>query len=511
MNSTRGTFLRHPSRILIPLVLFIFSNAHALPELIPVTQAQTQPAQAELIEIERKISQGILGFEETQMIRDFAQERGRKAFLFGGSASTVAVLLIYHSEFKPDQPKRTLSKFFRETQDLDVIYDGPTSEAIQLENELNRLFPYKHRRDPIDPVLSPAWEVRPLRERIGPKPYLIDRKGTVEPGFLLQNTDTLSTGLIEITDPLPQSDRVNDLRYFDQKIKLSQLDPDQSPNFLGDLFRKKVTFIHSPRHMETEMARRGRNPEILGILRTLTKVAQTGFELDSNSLDKFREILNFFDSYRDLNDPVGRMKVIQQTRKMIASSASPLKMIKILDEIRVNDDMSLRKLLIRLDPFDEPWSMKWVLSDQSPFISSEAPPISPFLEVNNPISRKPFYSSNAPSCMDVFSEVESVTSILSMSHPKERVEKIQTLNWNTLTPAEKNIILTKAPETTNSYEISALIDMAVNSRDHRWLPVLDRWISMFSSFSHGWQLKIRNKAQESFNKIQSFPSSQEIL
>lgn len=502
MNSTRGTSYRQRSKILIPLVLFIFSNAHALPELLSITQIQTQPAQAELVEIEKKISEGILTFEETRMIRDYAQERGRKAFLFGGSASTIAVFLIHHSELKPSQSQLTLSKLFRETQDLDIIYDGPVSEAIQLENELNRRFPYKHKRDPIDPVLSPAWEVRPLRERIGPKPHLVDRRGKVEPGFLLQNTDTLSTGLIEITDPSPGSDRVYDLRYFEKEIKLSQLNPDQFPNFLGDLFRKKVTFIHSPKHMETEMARRGKNPEILGILRALTKAAQTGFDLDSNSLDKIREILSFFDPYRDLSEPIGRLKVIQQTRKMIASSTSPSKIFKILDEIRDKNGTSLRNHLIRLEPFDRPWSMMWILSDQSPFLSSDTPPISPLLEVNNPISNQRIYSSNASICMDVFSEVETVASILAVSHPKERVEKIQNLNWNTLSSSEKNLILTKAPETTNSYEISALIDMAVNSRDRRWLPVLDRWINMFSNFSDGWQLKIRNKAQESFKKLE---------
>jgi|GEM_PF-6298443 len=446
----------------------------------------------ELVAIEKKIEKGIERISEIQVIREFAKLHGRRAFLFGGTASTVAIHILQNKDPHQESSSWSLSNIFRETQDLDILWDGPVHEAIELEEELNQRFPYRHRRDPLDTSSTPAWEVRPLRENIGPKPYLIDSHDHVEAGFLAQNTDTLSTGLIEITEPPSGKHRITDLRFYDGGPKqLAQIDPEKSPNFLGDLFRKRITLIVSPHHMGTKMARKGKNPEIFGVLRTLTKVAQTGFDLDSRTLTDIQEILNRFNPTRDLANSIAKTKIIQQTRKMMASATYPRQMLELLNEIQDRNGISLKTHLMRLDPQPYSGSLNSIFMDQSNPLT-----LTPMLdEIISPQA--------SASCMSTFTHLDTVSHVLVIENPIERVAHIKKLSWSSLSEIEKEAILKYAPQTINSYERGAFIEMAEHSLDERWISILKGWIQEWKRFSSGWQAKLRSQADESLGRLKT--------
>lgn len=457
---------------------------------LPSNSGFTAEQRPELVALEKKIEKEIERIYEIQVIREFAKRHGRRVFLFGGTASTVAIHILKNEDSDHDSSSWSLSKIFRETQDLDLLWDGPVDEAIELEEELKQRFPYRHRRDPLDPSPTSAWEVRPLRERIGPKPHLIDTHDQVEAGFLSQNTDTLSTGLIEISEPPHGKHRISDLRFYDGAQKaLTELDPEKSPNFLGDLFRKRITLIVSPHHMETEMARKGKNPEIFGVLRTLTKVAQTGFDLDSRTLTDIQAILNRFDPSRDLGNSIARTKVIQQARKMMASTPYPHQLIELLNEIQDRNGVSLKTHLIRLDPQIHTGSLKSILVDQ------------PTSLVQTPMLSERFSLQTFESCMSTFTHLDSVSHALSIEDPIERVALIKKMSWISLSETEKEAILKYAPQSFNSFERGAFIEMAGHSLDYRWIPVLKEWIHEWRFFSSGWQPKLRYRAEETVTRL----------
>jgi hypothetical protein len=158
--------------------------------------------------------------EEFRTIREMANQRGIKVWLFGGTAAGFAhyVKLDLEREagntsLQPDRFDYDFMNIYRSTQDLDIVVDGGAAQVQEFQRALQERFPYFLGSKEKD-----QWEVRSLREKVGDKEALLDN-----PNFLNQHTDSNSTGLIELTgsqelggaEPGGQSAAVvKDLRYW---------------------------------------------------------------------------------------------------------------------------------------------------------------------------------------------------------------------------------------------------------------------------------------------------------
>lgn len=77
---------------------------------------------------------------------------------------------------------------------------------------------------------------------------------------------------------------------------------------------------------------------------------------------------------------------------------------------------------------------------------------------------------------------------LSSLDPKLRVAAINNLDWKKLSPEQQDAVLRHADkEIFNSYEIGALIELAIRSKDARWKDFLFTIVTKFESYESGWQ------------------------
>src|SRR5205823_250925 len=94
------------------------------------------------------------------------------------------------------------TNIYRSTQDLDIVIDAPADVASRFQALLQAEFPHFQGT-------KSAWEVRPLKTRMGDKEALLESAE-----FANQHTDSNSTGLIELTPPPPGEHRLRDLRAW---------------------------------------------------------------------------------------------------------------------------------------------------------------------------------------------------------------------------------------------------------------------------------------------------------
>ena len=144
-------------------------------------------------------------------MREAAKELGiPKAFLFGGPAATFAHYVREDLERErkglPDAAGRfdyRHDSIFRVNQDIDVALDTEDPELVARFEE--RMEKFGHFQGD-----KPAWEARTLRVPMG------KTRGRCWgiPDFVNQNSDSHSTGLIEITGNDPFG--IRDLRDWDE-------------------------------------------------------------------------------------------------------------------------------------------------------------------------------------------------------------------------------------------------------------------------------------------------------
>lgn len=152
---------------------------------------------------------------EFRLIRELAAQRGLRVWLFGGTAASFAHyvkwdLLREHGDlrFQSLRFDYDYTNIFQSTQDLDIVVDGSAKMAGSFESLLKVQFPYFFGKK------QATWEVRSLREPQGGKGGLLG-----DFGFMNQNTDSNSTGMIELTDPPPGESVVRDLREWDDPLE----------------------------------------------------------------------------------------------------------------------------------------------------------------------------------------------------------------------------------------------------------------------------------------------------
>ena len=270
---------------------------------------------------------------ELKKLHDYGKEHGLRIWAAGGSAAGLAHYIKMDLErewrIKNGLPAKYFTDrfaynyydIFRSTQDADIVIDGTEAQAQALEQFLSDSFPYLKGSKKI-------WEVRLLRESRGTGTGKKD--SLTSSSFLNQNSDSHSTGMIEITDPSPIESRVRDLY---------ELDNQTNPPFLIDVLSGELHYYRNRLHKKTERFMNGFNPEILSVIRYFTKAFQYGVKIRKEDEQALQEIIHDFNPSVKL-DPYAQGQVESNGLKLFWHSQD------VENSWNVLEKFGLRKKLI---------------------------------------------------------------------------------------------------------------------------------------------------------------------
>lgn len=256
--------------------------------------------------ISQEIAQRRQNVHEFQFIRDEAQKRGLRVWLFGGTAASFAHYVKWDllrkngdSSFQSERFDYDYTNIYRSTQDIDIVINGTAEEAHVFEQILKEQFPY---------FLGDKtfWEVRSLIEARENKGGLMG-----DFGFMNQHTDSNSTGMIELTDPPLNESIIRDLRNWNSL---------ENSQFLKDITERKLTFYHSDRHYETPRAQSGENPAIFSVIRALIKAFQFNLQIDPSDFELLHQEIIKFDPKTDLIQPYAANWIEKNGKKLFQNA-----------------------------------------------------------------------------------------------------------------------------------------------------------------------------------------------
>lgn len=308
-------------------------------ELVSPLKGKAQPSPIHRKELVDHVEKMLNRVSEFSTIRELAEAMGIRVWLFGGTASS----FLHYSKWDLASRKGILklqrnrfdyefSHIFRSSQDIDIVVDALPEVALDFQKNLAERFPYflGYKKN--------QWEVRTLRHQMGIPGSLGYKEALLnDTDFGLQNTDSHSIGMIEITrssnEPL-----IRDLKHWDSEKSL----------FLEDALKNRITYLRSPQHFNTSRAASGENPEILSVIRLLVKAFQ--FDLDftsqstGNSRNQIQDIEEIIDKFnpKSITHPVA-LRRIQDTAKKLIFHA-----VNLESAIHQLDLLGLRKKLIAL-------------------------------------------------------------------------------------------------------------------------------------------------------------------
>jgi hypothetical protein len=248
---------------------------------------------------------------EFEEIRKWADAKGVRVWLGGGSATGVASYLREEIEAGAAGQGRfpyTYYDIYRSTQDADIVLDGDERVAIELESFLASRLGYLQGSKRL-------WEVRLLRTERGQG---VGKKDPVigSDDFRNQNSDSYSTALIEVTTPPKKEARIRDAFDWDNS---------KDPPFTRDLLTGKITYYRNPKHLSTYRARAGYNPEILSVIRAITKAHQYDGEFSPESLAALKQVIAEFNPNQSVGAEAQRyilgnaLKLFQHSRDIEAT------------------------------------------------------------------------------------------------------------------------------------------------------------------------------------------------
>lgn len=227
---------------------------------------------------------------EFQLIRQEAEKRGLRVWLFGGTAASFSHYVKWDvlreqgdSRFQAHRFDYDYTNIYRSTQDLDIVVSGDAHSAELFEEALKIQFPYFLGSK------TAGWEVRSLTEARDDKGGLLG-----DFGFMNQHTDSNSTGMVELTDPPSSESLIRDIRSWNES---------KPSHFLKDLSEGRLTFYFSPRHFETPLAQLGQNPPLFSVIRALTKAFQYDLKVSDEDFAIFQNIIQKFDPKKELTHP----------------------------------------------------------------------------------------------------------------------------------------------------------------------------------------------------------------
>lgn len=246
---------------------------------------------------------------EFQFIASLAKQRGLRAWLFGGTAASYCHYVKWDllrekgdRRFQPERFDYDYTNIYRSTQDLDIVIDGNPEQAKNFEHELKTQFPYFSGKK------STPWEVRSLRYPSQDKGGLLE-----DFGFMHQNTDSNSTGMVELTEPPIGQSVIRDLRDW-HSTGTSQ--------FLQDITDGTLTYYSSTRHHETPRAQAGKNPAIFGVIRALIKAFQYNLKIKPSDFEIFKQETKNFNPEVELKDPYAANWIEKNGKKLFQNSVN---------------------------------------------------------------------------------------------------------------------------------------------------------------------------------------------
>jgi hypothetical protein len=301
--------------LLVVILLFSFgiSNfAHAADWFKASTPQAVAVSPAEM---SQDIALAVLQVPEFAFIQRESQKSGIKAYLFGGTAASFAHYVHWDTMRAKGDSRILTNRFsyemvdiYNESQDLDIVLDASPEECAKMEALLKEKFPYKL------PDGRSAWEVRSLKQSTGPKPALL---GSFD--MENQHTDSNSTSLVELT--IGAKDVVKDLKAWN----------DSNPPFLKDLVTGKIHYYYSNSHNQTDMAKGGKNPPIISVVRFLVKALQFDLEIPAEDISTIKKIADSFNA--SSADDFIKHKINALTLKMMQNSMDVERSIALLNTL----------------------------------------------------------------------------------------------------------------------------------------------------------------------------------
>src|SRR5690606_30286615 len=187
------------------------------------------------------------------------------------------------------------------------------------------------------------WEVRSLREPRGKRGEPFFQEALLEDfDFSNQHTDSFSVAMVELT--ASEEPVVRSLRHWEK---------DAAP-CLKDLQAQRISYFYSNKHQETTRAKAGQNPDILSVIRLLTKALQYRLSLKKTDLTQLQKVIDKFDPAQPF-DSIALMKIQKTGIKLIRQA------IDIEYAVQTLEDLGLRdKLKLIGDPHDSSSLAFWM-------------------------------------------------------------------------------------------------------------------------------------------------------
>jgi len=299
----------------------------------------------------REIHRGRNSITEFAYISEICRELKVRCWLFGGTATAFGqhtknkIIRNQHPDWFRAGANRfddVLPNLIIRNQDLDIVTDASSRVAEEITDRVRHKFPLTFMDKG-----SSAWEVRPLASSIGLKEAILGN-----PNFINQHSDSMSNGLIELTEPPPGESVIRDIRKWEESRKATF----QGIPFLDDLSRGKITLYFSPNHAQTTLAKAGRNPPIREAIRLLTKAFQYNLEISAEDKRVLQGIVQSFEPRTITSSE--RDWIEASALKMIVNSQNYERTINILDEL------GLRPKLLALGDATRVGSLSWRLSKE---------------------------------------------------------------------------------------------------------------------------------------------------
>ncbi len=283
---------------------------------------------------------------EFEFIRNEAEKRGLRVWLFGGTAAGYGHYVKWDLlreagdlRFQKARFDYDYTNIYRSTQDLDIVVDGSASQAQEFQQVLKTQFPYF-----VGSKATP-WEVRSLREASHDKGAILD-----DFGFMNQHTDSNSTGMIELTNPPQHESVVRDIRDWKNA---------NDSQFLKDVHEDKLTYYFSPTHEQTARAKEGKNPPIFSVVRALTKAFQYDLKLRPEDLAVMKKEIDQFSPYRDLRSADAQRWLEKNGKKLYQHAVD----IEYASETLNQLGLKQKLLAIKNNPNDQD-SLSWWMSKE---------------------------------------------------------------------------------------------------------------------------------------------------
>jgi len=305
------------------VLLFLASLWVGAETRAPITADQLQQA---IVERTNRVA-------EFKSIAEWADKKGLRVWVAGGTAAGLAHFIKHDLEREWLDQNHLEQKYFaarftydyydiyRSTQDADIVIDGTEEDAKALEHFLAENFRYLQGSKTI-------WEVRLLNRSRGSGEG--EKDPLLSPDFQNQNTDSHSTGMIELSQPKSDEPKVRDLKDWYNH---------SHAQFIKDVVDGELHFYKSKFHSKTKRFKAGINPEILSVIRYFTKAFQYGLKIRDEDRAVIQKIIDDFNPLAEVKEYVWK-QISKNSVKLFWNSQNVENSWNVLEEF------GLRKKLV---------------------------------------------------------------------------------------------------------------------------------------------------------------------